>query len=173
MESTEELRQTYIAQCARVMAGAEECLGYAQDAAGNRAQAEVRPQHEISIGHFNKLADEAEEKLATSYPLFSDLCDSTRETARYLLASYGDHFRAEFQFPSDIPEEVLGEVATVKCILSSTYGPTPDEFLGGLEQTNTLIGAGVDGIIYGIDLTLKPEGTSSDENAPQGAKDWL
>ncbi len=173
MESTDELRQTYIDQCAQVMAGADECLSYAQEAASNREQAAVRPQHEISIGHFSKLADEAEANLARSFPLFDDLCASTRETAKYLLASYGDHFRAEFQFTEGIPDEVLGQVATAKCILNTTFGPTSDEFLRGLEEANAKIGAGVEGIIYGIDLTLRQEGENAAGDDPQGAKGWL
>lgn len=173
MESTEELRQAYIAQCAQVMAGADECLSYAQEATNNREQAAVRPQHEISIGHFTKLADEAEASLARSFPLFENLCASTRETASFLLASYGDHFRAEFQFTEGIPDEVLGQVATAKCILSTAFGPTSDEFLRGLEEANAKIGAGVEGIIYGIDLTLKPEGENTVGDDPQGARGWL
>jgi len=173
MESTEDLRQTYVAQCARVMAGAEECLGYAEDAASNRAQAGVRPQHEISIDHFTKLAEEAESNLASSYSLFADLCASARETAKYLLASYGNHFKGEFGFTSAESEEVLVQVATAKCILSTNFGSTADEFLRGLGEANAMIGAGVDGIIYGIDLTMKPEGNSSGEESPRGARDWL
>lgn len=137
MEATNNWAATYVAACGEVLTAANACLEKANDAVGAREMTAKRPQHEASIQSFTRFAEEAEREFGPLYVAFEQTCIAARAAASELLAT--DPLRAELAMAMAFDEETLGRVATVKAILSATYGPTPAAFLRGLAQTNDLI----------------------------------
>jgi tetratricopeptide (TPR) repeat protein len=131
--------QLYAAACSEVLSGANACLQSANRAVGARNKAAERPQHEISIRTFINYAEQAEREFAPLYRSFDQACTAARDAAAKLLASQSDPLNAEMALVISVDEDVLGNVATVKSLLSVTYGPTPAAFLQGVGQANELM----------------------------------
>lgn len=131
--------QLYAAACSEVLSGANACLQIANRAIGARNKAAERPQHEISIRTFMNYAEQAEREFAPSYRSFDQACAAARDAAAKLLASQSDPINAEMALMISVDEDLLGTVATVKSLLSVTYGPTPAAFLQGVGQANELM----------------------------------
>lgn len=131
--------QLYAAACSEVLSGANACLQVANRAVGARSKAAERPQHEISIRTFMNYAEQAEREFAPLYRSYDQACAAARDAAAKLLASVSDPINAEMALMASVDEDVLGTVATVKSLLSVTYGPTPAAFLQGVGQANELM----------------------------------
>jgi tetratricopeptide (TPR) repeat protein len=130
--------QLYAAACSEVLSGANACMEVANRAVGARKTAE-RPQHEISARTFMSYAEQAERAFAPLYRSFDQACTAARDAAAKLLASQSDPTNAEMALMISVDEDVLGTVATVRSLLSVTYGATPTAFIQGVRQANELM----------------------------------
>jgi tetratricopeptide (TPR) repeat protein len=130
--------QLYGAACTAVLAAANACLEVANEAVGARNMAAQRPQHEISIQTFTRMAEGKEEEFAPLYRAFADACTSARETAASLLAAQTG-YDAEIVLMRNVAEDVLNDVVTVKAILRADYGFTPASFIEGVREANVLM----------------------------------
>ena len=160
VETASNWAQLYAAACGEVFAAANACLEVANRAIGARNMASQRPQHEISIRNFTKMAEQQEAEFAPLYRAFDEACTAARDTAAQFLAAQPDPLLAETVLATTVDEAVLDNVATVKAILSASYGSTPTAFLQGVQESNELMQtAGADdGNIY-----RPPAATASDE----------
>jgi hypothetical protein len=97
-----------------------------------------RPQHEISIGHFTKMAEQTEEEFIPLYRAFAEGCASARDTAESFLSAQTDH-DPELVLALNVDSDVLDNVATVKAILRANFGPTPAGFVEGTQEANAIM----------------------------------
>jgi tetratricopeptide (TPR) repeat protein len=138
METAFKWAQLYVAACKAVLTAANACLEVANKAVGARNMAAQRPQHEISIQTFTRMAEGKEREFAPLYRAFADACSSARDTAASFLAAQTGH-DPEIVLMLNIEEDVLNDVATVKAILRSNYGFTPASFIEGVQESNALM----------------------------------
>lgn len=138
METAVKWAHLYVSACGDVLDAANACLEVANLAIGARDMATQRPQHEISIRNFTKHAEQKEEEFAPLYRTFADACDSARNTAARFLAAQTEH-EPELVLMLNVEEPVLDKVATVKEILRVNFGPTPADFIEGIEAANALM----------------------------------
>lgn len=139
IEAGGEWARLYAAACTEVLSGANACLPIANRAVGARSKAAERPQHEISINTFTNYAEQAEREFAPLYRSFDRACTAARDAAAKLLASQRDPLNAETALIISVDQDVLETVATVKSLLSVTYGPSPTAFVQGVGQANELM----------------------------------
>jgi tetratricopeptide (TPR) repeat protein len=131
--------QRYVAACGGVLNAFNACLEVANKAVGARQTAEQRPQHEISIRNFLRYAEQYEAELIPLYRTFEQACAGARDAAAAFLAAHPNREAAELLLAATIDEPVLNNVATVSALLTAQFGPAPDAFMRGLQQTNALI----------------------------------
>lgn len=147
-ETAAKWTQLYAAACGEVLASANACLEAANDAVGARTMAAERPQHEISIKHFTTFAEEAERNFAPLYSTFEAARTAARDTAAKLLAAAPEP-TPELLLATMLDEQMLDVVATVKGLLSASYGPSATSFLHGIDEANGLMQTATDeGNIY-------------------------
>lgn len=138
-ETAAKLAKLYAAACGEVLTAANACLEVANRAIGARNMAAKRPQHEISIRNFTQFAENAERDFRPLYQAFDGACVTARDAAAQLLASQSDPIYAELMLAGIADEDVLGNVATAKAILSANYGPTPAGFVEGVREANEMM----------------------------------
>lgn len=128
----------YAASCGEMLAAANTCLEKANRAVGARNMAETRPQHEISIRNFTRMAEQEEEEFIPLYRAFVESSTKAREAAANLLSGQtGDD--AETVLALNVSAEVLDEVATAKALLEADFGSTPAGFMEGVDQANGIM----------------------------------
>jgi tetratricopeptide (TPR) repeat protein len=133
------LTRSYIEACGNVLDAANACANVANRAVGARDMAAPRPQHEISIETFTQVAENAEKNFAPLYRTFSDECAAACDIAAQLLASHPDPVYVEAMLAFAFDEEASGKVATVKALLTATFGSDPAGFTRGVAQANELM----------------------------------
>jgi tetratricopeptide (TPR) repeat protein len=138
VETAVELARQYVAACKAVLAAANACLEVANQAVGARNMAAQRPQHEISIQTFVRMAETKEKDFIPLYRAFADACASARDTAASLLAVQ-TNYDPESVLMGSAEEGELNDVATVKAILHVDYGYTPAAFIEGVRESNVLM----------------------------------
>src|SRR3954452_18938976 len=74
MEIAVKWAHLYVASCREALAAGNACLEVANRAVGARNTAAQRPQHEISIRNFTKMAEQAEEEFIPLYRSFVEAC---------------------------------------------------------------------------------------------------
>ena len=130
----------YVAACSNVMAVANEIIKVANVALAARDKAAERPQHEISIRSFLRMAEDKEQEFAPLYRAFTEVSETARDIAADILnAQPLSH--AEMTLMLAVEESTLDEVATVRAILSASYAPTPAGFMQGVNEANALMQA--------------------------------
>jgi tetratricopeptide (TPR) repeat protein len=138
METAVKWARLYVAACKAVLAAANACLEVANQAVGARNMAAQRPQHEISIQTFTRMAESKEKEFIPLYRSFADACASARDTAASLLAAQTDS-DPENVLMRNAEDGELNDVATVKAILRMDYGYTPAAFIEGVRESNLLM----------------------------------
>jgi len=138
MEAAAKWAQVYVAICKVVLDDANDCIAVANEAVNARNAAAQRPQHEISIETFTRLAKEKEEDFIPLYRAFAKACATARETAANFLAAQTVH-DPEVVLRRSVGEDVLKDVALVQAILRVDYEFTPAGFLEGVRETNILM----------------------------------
>jgi len=128
----------YATSCQEALAATNACLEIANRAVGARNMADQRPQHEISIGRFTEMAEQAEEEFIPLYRAFVEARSNATETAKSLLSAQSDH-DPEIVLALNLDPDALEEVATAKAILSANLGSTPASFIDGIEEANTIM----------------------------------
>lgn len=129
----------YASACEDVVVAGHACLQAANKSIGFRNKASERPQHEISIEAFSGYADMSKRELAESFAKFDESCSRARKAASRLLSVESENGPEIALLTSGIGEQTLDKVAKAKPILRSRYGPTPEAFLEGVQETNRLI----------------------------------
>lgn len=158
-EDSAKWAELYVAACAEVLADANACMEVANRAVGAREMAAERPQHEISIRNFTKVAEEAEIEFVPLYQAFAGRVSTARGIAANLLSTQPDPLDAELALAvSAGGDDVLNQVSTVKSLMMANYGPTPAAFIQGVEEANQLMQIPSDGNIY-----RPPVAATSDE----------
>lgn len=143
-ETTAKLANVYASACGEVLTAVNACSEIANRAVGARRMAAQRPQHELSIQSFTRFAERSEQEFAPLYRTFDDACAAARDIAAQLLASQPDPAFAEVLLAGIVGDDVLGNVATVKGILTARFGSSPAGFVQGIEEANELIRSGND-----------------------------
>jgi hypothetical protein len=138
METAVKWAHLYVASCREALAAGNACLEVANRAVGARNTAAQRPQHEISIRNFTKMAEQAEDEFIPLYRSFVEACTNARDTADSLLSAQTEH-EPEIVLALNVDSDVLDEVATAKAILLANYGTTPAGFIEGVEEANTIM----------------------------------
>ena len=154
--------QLYVGACEEVLVAAQACGEAAQEAVGAREMAAKRPQHEISIAHFTKTADEADKAFAPLYCAFVEACATAADAAAKIIAAAGSKQLAEQAAYDLIDAEPWPRVSTAKAILSSHHGPSPEAFIASVQETNALVNGPQDGILY----TPPPPAQSDERTCP-------
>jgi hypothetical protein len=130
--------QQYVVACMAVLTAATACLEVANEAVGARNMAAQRPQHEISIQTFTRMAEQKEQQFALPYRAFADACANARVTAANFLAAQTTH-NPEVVLMLNVKEDARNTVATVKAIFRADYGFTPAAFIEGVQATNVIM----------------------------------
>lgn len=138
METALKWAQLYATACGDVLTAANACLEVANQAVGARNMAAERPQHEISIGNFTKMAERKEEEFIPLYRSFVESCTHARATAESFLSAQADH-DPEIVLALNTDSDALDNVATVKALLSANFGSTPVGFIEGTEEANAIM----------------------------------
>lgn len=138
METAIKWAHLYAASCREALAAANTCLEVANRADGARNMAAQRPQHEISIGRFTEMAEQAEEEFIPLYRAFVEACANARDTAEGFLSAQADH-DPEIVLALNVDSDVLDEVATAKAILHANFGSTPAGFVEGTDEANAIM----------------------------------
>jgi hypothetical protein len=124
----------------------EETLKIANRAVGARRQSQERPQHEISIKHFQDYADEADAEFVPLLKDFLRQMELTRVAAAEVLSGrpegIGD---PEMLFMVMVEDETYRAAGVIRHALDVDFGTTPQQFLDGLEATNAKVRADIYG----------------------------
>ena len=164
-ETAGKLAHQYVTSCDVVLAAANAGLEAANRTVGMRGKiAQHRndglPGTPIAIRNFTTYAEQAEQELAAHYLAFDEACTTARGYAAQLLGT--DPLMAETVLAMAYDDDALGRVATAKCLMGATFGPTPAAFLQGVEAANALMQNGAhDGNIYRAD---EPTGRPPDSD---------
>lgn len=166
IETADKWAQVYAAACEEVIAAAMACLEPANVANGARNkirqhQNDGLPGTPIAIRNFTQMAEEAEQKFLPLYRIFAEACVNAQDAAASFIAAVESQEIAEASMVTCLDDETCGRVATVKAILRSNHGPSPEVFIASVEETNSLIQRGSvfdDGNIY-----TPPSSAQSDE----------
>jgi hypothetical protein len=154
IETADKWAQVYAGACEEVLAATTACLQPANRANGARNkirehQNDGLPGTPIAIRNFTRMADEAEQEFLPQYRVFAEACARAQAAAADFIAAAGSQQIAEASRPTCIDDETHDRVATVKAILRSSHGPSPEAFIASVEETNLLIQSGFDdGNIY-------------------------
>jgi len=133
-----KMAQNYTTACSEVLNTTNSCVEVANQAVGARHMADERPQHEISIANFTRVADERDQQFVPLYRAFAEVCGTARNAATNLLACQSGQ-DPELILMVSVDQEAYGNAATAVHILRSEFGPTPAAFLQGLGQANAAI----------------------------------
>jgi hypothetical protein len=99
------------------------------------------------MANFARSAEEAEAEFAPLYSAFADACANARDAFASFVAAAG--IFAEVTLAECLDDSTYDRVATVKAILRSNHGPSPEAFIASVAETNALIQNGFDdGYIY-------------------------
>jgi len=128
----------YVTACQALATATDACLDVAWEAVSARETAARRPQHEISIETFTRMAEAKEQEFMPLYRTFAEACAKARDTATGCLAAQTGH-DPEMVLARGVEAEVLGMVATAKAILNVKFGYTPAGFIEGMRELNTLM----------------------------------
>jgi len=134
----------YVLTCVDVVESMNNVLEMANDIVRAREMANLRPQHEISIKNFEKMAEELEPKFVPPYKRFVELCKTAREAASALKA-VPTALDPELVLVQVLNDELYGKVSMAGHILRTNFGPTPLGFIEGIHNFN----AAIDGDIFG------------------------
>lgn len=126
---------SYAAACADVLSATNAAAKPADTACKARAMAEQRPQHEISIENFRRLAEGEEQKFAPLYKAFVASCTTARDAAARFRAACGSDDPDVVLFQSAGPD-AWQQAGTAAHILRASFGPTPAGFMNGLAVAN-------------------------------------
>ena len=132
----------YAAACAKLLDSANSVLQTANNAVNARNMADQRPQHEISIENFRRMADQYDQAFPPLYKAFLDTCAATRSAA--------ENFRAvamrddpELILLRAVDDDTYGQVMTAAHMLRTTLGPTPAGFVEGVTVVDAAIQADI------------------------------
>lgn len=134
--------QRYATACLSLVAATNACLEVTNDAIGARDMAAKRPQHEVSIKQFTQMAEQKEQEFVPLYRAFTEACSAARDAAASFLSVQAGR-DPELVFLSVASDEAYREAQVARHILLADYGPTPDRFIAGLEETNAGIRADI------------------------------
>jgi hypothetical protein len=142
-QKADEWATVYVAACGEVLTAANACLEAANRAVGARCkiaehQNDGLPGTPIAIRNFARWAEQAEQEFLPLYRGFAEACTKARETAAGFLAAHPGP-KPEIVLMMKVSGDVLDNVATVKAILQANYGPTPDAFIEGVQESNELM----------------------------------
>lgn len=138
MEDAVKWARLYATSCQDTLAAANACLDVANKAVGARDVANQRPQAEMSIQTFMKMAEQAEDEFIPLYRAFAEACSSTRDTAEGFLSAQAEH-DPEIVLALNVQPDVLNDVATAKAILLANFGSTPAGFVEGIGEVNAIL----------------------------------
>lgn len=138
--------RAYADAVGRTMRSLEASLSIANQAVGSRRQSQERPQHEISIRNFQKDADEADLEFVPLLKDFLREMELTRAAAAEVLAGSpegaGD---PEMLFMLMVDDANYRAAGTIRRALDVDFGTTPEQFVDGVEATNTKVRADIHG----------------------------
>jgi hypothetical protein len=142
LENAAKWAQYYAVTCGDVLNATNACIEVANKAVGARNMANQRPQHEISIANFTKMADEMDQEFVPLYRAFVNTCSTARDAATNLLACQSEQ-DPELLLMTAAEGQAYGNTGTAIHILRSEFGSTPATFIEGLQQANAAIQADV------------------------------
>lgn len=160
----------YAEACGQLHVAFDACLELANRATGARRMAEQRPQHEISIAHFEKLAGESEAQFAGAYQAFMHNRDSAY-AAGASFQSTPDSVDLEMLLLMRLEDETYRRTSLAAHMLRIEFGPTSAGFLAALSVLNAAIGAdtagyGEIGYIPSVYVPAAPTATATPFEAP-------
>ncbi|HEV3319537.1 MAG TPA: zinc ribbon domain-containing protein [Solirubrobacteraceae bacterium] len=159
----EKWAQVYTAACEEVLRAATICLDPANLATGARNQiAEHQndglPGTPIAMRNLTKSAENADAEFAPLYSVFADACANARDAAASFVVAAGGLAFAEITLIECLDDSTYDRVATVKAILRSNHGPSPEAFIASVAETNALLQSGFDdGYVYTPPATAQPD----------------
>ncbi len=137
-EWVRHLAEEYGRACAAVMAALEATLSVANDANGARKMADTRPQHEISIATFTRLANQKEQEFGPLYRSFDNARAHAKDVGTKLVAAC-QQVDPELGLMLALDPETYSQTGAAVEYMRSVIGPTPRAFLEGISQGNAAI----------------------------------
>jgi tetratricopeptide (TPR) repeat protein len=134
----------YAAACGDVIDAANICTEVADHASAARNMAARRPQHEISIRNFTRMAEQKEQEFVPLYRAFVDACAIARDAAATLLIAQTSH-DPELLLLTCVEDDAYGATGAAAHLIRADLGPTPAGFVEGLQRANFAIQADVFG----------------------------
>lgn len=134
--------QSYAAACAGVIQATNAVLEIANRASGARRMSERSDQHEISRKNFLNMAVREEQAFVPPYKAFVAACTAARDAASTLSAAC-ESLDPDRVLLSAVGEENWSQAGVAAHILRANFGPTPVDFLKGLEAANAAMQADI------------------------------
>jgi hypothetical protein len=108
--------------------------------------------------NLTKSAENADAEFAPLYSVFADACANARDAAASFVVAAGGLAFAEITLIECLDDSTYDRVATVKAILRSNHGPSPEAFIASVAETNALLQSGFDdGYVYTPPATAQPD----------------
>lgn len=140
--------QIYVAVCIDVIDSMNSVLEIANEVVGAQNMADMRPQHEISIRHFEQMVEEMAPRFIPPYKQFLEVCKTARASAASV-RTVSSTFDPERVLVEILDDDLYGKVAWAGHVLRTSFGPTPRGFIEGIHAFNAAVDADIFG--YGED----------------------
>jgi hypothetical protein len=105
--------------------------------------ADTRPQHEISIANFTRLADQKEQEFGPLYRSFDNARANAKDAGNKLVAACRQ-VDPELGLMLALDPETYSQTGAAVEYMRSVVGPTPRAFLEGISQGNAAINSSPD-----------------------------
>lgn len=135
-ERGRQLALRYGEACTAVLDTAQAALAIANDAAGAWNMARQRPQHEISIQTFTRLAQEKQAEFGPAFTAFQAAAGAAREAGSKLRGHYADRAEAETILALSLTPDNFSEVGAAIEYLRVTFPPDALGFRDMIPQVN-------------------------------------